>query len=66
MIHVPTLAGTSEIVVFEWSTEHGECYDCGCPAAYTTDPITKLCAVCAAQHAADGETIVWLFAESEA
>lgn len=52
-------------VTFRWSTEHGECYDCGRPAAfYNWDLVSRgfcdtaiLCAVCAANVAADGGTI---------
>lgn len=62
------------VVVFEWSTQHGECYDCGAPAAYkvetparTVGAVTvnaheeKLCSVCAALCAASGEKIAYLF-----
>ena len=50
------------IVVFQWSAQNGECQECGLPAAfydtpYGTDEQRKLCAVCAANSAADGETI---------
>lgn len=55
-----------------WSPKYGECYECGHPAAYrATDaygqpnderPETLRCSVCAAQGAADGERLVYLFA----
>ena len=54
-------------VEFAWSTEHGECLDCGRPAAYTADIYQgkgapeKFCSVCAAGHAADGCAIKRLF-----
>lgn len=51
-------------VVFHWSTKHGPCYDCGLPAAFLAPKAygedgagQKLCAVCAANGAADGEQI---------
>lgn len=50
-------------VTFEWSADHGRCYDCGLPAAfldvdcYGPGRHEKHCAVCAANHAADGSTI---------
>ena len=48
-------------VHFMWSTEHGECYDCGLPAAFYRDGViaehNKLCAVCAANDAAKGAEI---------
>ncbi len=47
-----------------WSTEYGECYDCGAPAAFlrgyrpsTVRLEARVCAVCAANSAADGERI---------
>jgi hypothetical protein len=55
-----------QIVTFYWSTKHGRCYDCGLPAAFFTvsnkgdkeiTPEQKLCAVCAANHACEGEVI---------
>jgi hypothetical protein len=65
-----------QTVTFNWSTENGECYECGLPAAFkrsygqdresysdTQDRESyvareeKLCAVCAANAAADGEEI---------
>lgn len=47
-------------VVFVWASVHGDCYDCGLPAAferYDEKYQHKLCAVCAANAAADGENI---------
>ncbi|WP_281783740.1 hypothetical protein [Sinimarinibacterium flocculans] len=49
-------------VHFQWSDEHGECYDCGNPAAFyssehTTPPYNKRCSVCAANDAANGAII---------
>lgn len=60
--------GNLVTVTFEWSDEHGECYDCGLPAAYylygrtrkpgvVYEPADIRCSVCAANLAADGETI---------
>ena len=57
-------------VVFYWSDKHGFCYECGLPAAFYAPsmygegigkPLTsehKLCAVCAANKAAEGEHII--------
>ena len=59
-------------VTFEWSTEYGECHDCGLPAAFASGwqaivnagtvkviPATlKRCAVCAANDAAAGEHVI--------
>lgn len=43
------------LVTFSWEDVHGRCDDCGLPAAFkgigNTDAI--LCAICAANHAAD-------------
>lgn len=55
-------------VVHLWSDEYGACYGCGAPAAYTSDenessPENLRCSVCAAEDAANGARIVWLFAE---
>lgn len=57
-----------ETVVFHWSRKHGDCYDCGRPAAFLVPdaygigrPIEdhhKRCAVCAANDAVDGERVV--------
>lgn len=59
-------------VEFDWSNEHGECYDCGLPAAYKLKHIGLdnhqdfvLCSVCAAYHASHGDEIVYLFDEEE-
>jgi hypothetical protein len=64
MMNEPILPGIPqlEIVVFQWSRKHGECLDCGLPAAFISlnghgEPNARLCAVCAANAAADGETI---------
>lgn len=48
------------IVVFQWSAKHGDCEDCGLPAAFTSvsTPLRNLCAVCAANEAADGGEIM--------
>lgn len=63
----PAPAAPEEEVTFTWSTRAGRCYDCGRPAAFLrgtylrqphdSDETTKLCAVCAANAAADGEPI---------
>ena len=45
-----------ETIVFGWSRNHGDCYDCGLPAAFLSEGQT-LCAVCAANHAADGALV---------
>lgn len=52
-------------IVLHWSDEHGPCYDCGLPAAFwrsserreAPTEADKLCAVCAANAAVDGEVI---------
>ena len=58
MMQEPVLTDVQQlrIVVFQWSAKHGECLDCGLPAAFTTvqEPVRKLCAVCAANEAAAG------------
>lgn len=48
-----------ELVVFGWSNHNGHCVECGCPAAFRRNELTDdiLCAVCAANAAADGEDI---------
>lgn len=64
-----------EPVIFRWTRDYGDCYDCGLPAAfflpraYINEERTpgapdqrptetnKRCAVCAANDAANGETI---------
>jgi len=63
---------TTVHVEFDWSTEHGACHDCGLPAAYIVPdaygpdkplgPEHLRCCVCAAQDAAQGEHIEYLFA----
>lgn len=55
----------TETVTFEWSTEHGRCYECGRPAAYTSDehqssPENLRCSVCAALDASRGARITYL------
>jgi hypothetical protein len=50
------------IVVFQWSAKHGECHECGLPAAFIDRPYgdgeeRRLCAVCAANSAAEGQAI---------
>lgn len=53
-----TLDEDIELVVFGWSNKHGHCDDCGLPAAFAREPLaSRLCAVCAANAAADGERI---------
>jgi hypothetical protein len=60
----------TETIVFHWSADHGRCYDCNLPAAfylpyaYVRDyipeppqPRNLRCAVCAANAAADGESV---------
>lgn len=50
-------------VTFTWNNDKGECYDCGLPAAFFRGlsnaalPEARLCAVCAANAAADGEDV---------
>lgn len=49
----------TEVIEFRWSREHGDCYGCGLPAAFTSSdakmsPENLRCAVCAANDAADG------------
>lgn len=44
-------------VVFHWDSAYGPCRTCGLPAAYDVADTYKACCVCAAQAAADGETI---------
>lgn len=42
-----------------WDDRHGRCYDCGFPVAYVCEQCgeEKFCSICAAQHAASGDTI---------
>lgn len=55
-------AGLSRLVrvVFHWDPRHGPCHDCDLPAAFRLGDASgeKLCAVCAANHAADGQRII--------
>jgi hypothetical protein len=44
-------------VTFTWSDKHGPCYDCGRPAAFLAGEDIAICAVCAANRAADGDQI---------
>lgn len=50
-----------EIVIFQWSRNYGDCYDCGLPAAFainnSMEKHNKRCCVCAANAAVDGEKI---------
>jgi hypothetical protein len=58
-------------VEFDWDPQFGECYDCGAPAVYVIDgegpraDHLLRCSVCAAQAAADGSEIVYLFERDE-
>lgn len=54
-------------IVFQWSDRHGECYECGAPAAFWLPPRgpigeprdhEKRCAVCAANAAVDEERVL--------
>lgn len=53
------------IVILEWSQSNGECYECFLPAAFAigmpsdniVDDSDKRCTICAANAAADGESI---------
>lgn len=57
------LSSGIEVWVFEWSRDHGNCADCSCPAAfyslnaYGEGRHQRLCAVCAANAAAEGMSI---------
>jgi hypothetical protein len=44
-------------VHFRWDDRHGPCYDCSRPAAFLNSTDQRLCGVCAANHAVDGDTI---------
>ena len=50
-------------VTFDWDDRHGECHDCGLPAAYLLlngfgpGEHVRTCCVCAADYAADGCSI---------
>lgn len=52
-------------ILHVWSTEMGECYDCGSPAAYEIErpngASSRFCSVCAALLASEGEVIKYLF-----
>jgi hypothetical protein len=54
-------------VTFNWSDEHGLCYDCGRPAAYRmngwSDETGLYCSVCAMSHTMEGEQFTYLFAD---
>ena len=60
-------------VEFDWSDEHGECYECGLPAAYALDynfaneknEAALRCSVCAALAASEGAILTYLFAEDD-
>jgi hypothetical protein len=69
-------------VTHKWDDAHGDCYDCGHPAAYVVaelywnrtqrpdspppvDSNSIFCAVCAANHAADGHRIYRLWTEDD-
>ena len=62
----------TETIIFHWSRKHGDCLDCGNPAAFrATEAYGRkiegpiLCAVCAANYAADGELIERLAPEAD-
>lgn len=54
----------TEAVVFHWSRKFGDCYGCGRPAAFYLGGYggpqehNRYCAVCAANHAVDGERVL--------
>lgn len=66
-------------VIQEWDDEHGDCYVCGAPAAFLAPDLYRredgsnadrpvneaniFCAVCAVQHACDGERIMRLWVD---
>jgi hypothetical protein len=61
MISGTDLAAPGHVIVtFVWAADHGECVQCGLPAAYDVlDTYGKgehmrTCSVCAAQEAAEG------------
>lgn len=72
---VRALTADGELVIFHWNADHGECYDCGLPAAFKADLYRtpkrtderdvweNQCAVCAANAAANGHTIVRIHEE---
>jgi hypothetical protein len=59
----------TEQIVFYWSRKHGDCQECGRPAAYVAVDAygpgrdQKLCSVCAAFTAAEGQPIARIEAE---
>lgn len=54
---------SDQIYIFQWSTHHPACVDCGNPAPFYSDRYDldsepgSLCAICAANDAAEGMTI---------
>jgi len=68
-------------VTYNWDDSHGNCYDCGDPAAFVcpdlylytdgsnaNEPVNEnniFCAICAANHACDGERIFHMFVEDK-
>ena|SRR6266498_1577937 len=62
LVKAADLQPNRRIVIGSWRTDNGECYDCGLPAEFrfhykSLGMSDNLCSVCAANHAADGETI---------
>lgn len=52
----------TEIIIFQWSRNNGDCYNCGLPAQFHLENFwgpkeSKRCAICAANDAVDGEKI---------
>jgi hypothetical protein len=58
----PTPNGKGKLiqVTFEWSDEHGTCEDCGLPAAFRAER-RPVCAVCAANAAAEGDRVTRIY-----
>lgn len=60
---ITVLRGGLAEVTFRWHTQHGRCQDCGVPAAflvvdaYGPEKHQSVCAVCAANAAAEGSEI---------
>ena len=61
-------------VTFRWSTQYGECLDCGLPAAYEMPgiygpgtPPARFCSVCAATNVSlgNGDRLVYLFGDED-